>query len=119
MDEIRIVDLETFARHGVFPEENALGQKFLVSVTMYLDLSRACETDAMDDSVDYGAVCQLIDATMRENIYYLIERAAQSVADAVLEQYPAVQKIDVEVKKPWAPIALPLAYASVKITRER
>lgn len=119
MDEIRIVDLEVFARHGVFPEENALGQKFLVSCTMHLDLTQACESDAMDDSVDYGSVCQLIDATMRENIFFLIERAAQAVADAVLAANPAVQKVDVEVKKPWAPIGLPLAYASVKITRER
>ena len=65
MDEIRIVDLEVFANHGVFPEENALGQKFIVNLVLRGDFSAACKSDALDDSVDYGAVCHLVDATLR------------------------------------------------------
>ena len=103
MDEIRIVDLEVFANHGVFPEENALGQKFIVNLVLSGDFSAACKSDALDDSVDYGAVCHLVEA----------------VADAVLGRFPLVQEIDIELKKPWAPIGLPVAYASVKITRGR
>ena len=38
-DKIKIEDLEVFANHGVFPEENVLGQKFVVSAVMYTDLS--------------------------------------------------------------------------------
>ena len=41
MDEIRIVDLEVFANHGVFPEENALGQKFIVNLVLRGDFSAA------------------------------------------------------------------------------
>ena len=37
MDKIKIENLEVFANHGVFPEENKLGQKFLVSVVLYVD----------------------------------------------------------------------------------
>lgn len=119
MDEIRIVDLEVFARHGVLPEETALGQKFLVGVVLHADLSAACASDALDDSVDYGAVCRLVDATMRATPHKLIERAAQAVADALMGEFPRVQRVEVEVKKPWAPIGLPLSYASVRISRER
>ena len=36
-DEIHVENLEIFAHHGVFPEENRLGQKFLISLTMYVD----------------------------------------------------------------------------------
>ena len=115
MDEIRIVDLEVFANHGVFPEENALGQKFIVNLVLRGDFSAACKSDALDDSVDYGAVCHLVDATLRASTFKLIERAAQ----AVLGRFPLVQEIDIELKKPWAPIGLPVAYASVKITRGR
>ena len=46
MDEIRIVDLEVFANHGVFPEENALGQKFIVNLVLRGDFSAACKSDA-------------------------------------------------------------------------
>ena len=119
MDEIRIVDLEVFANHGVFPEENALGQKFIVSLALRGDFSVACKSDALDDSVDYGAVCHLVDSTLRSSTFKLIERAAQTVVDAVLDRFPLIQEIDVELKKPWAPIGLPVAYASVKITRGR
>ena len=119
MDEIRIVDLEVFANHGVFPEENALGQKFVVSLALHGDFSAACHSDSLDDSVDYGAVCHEVDAVLRGNTFKLIERAAQAVADAVLEKFPLVQAVDVELKKPWAPIGLPVAYAAVKISRSR
>lgn len=119
MDEIRIVDLEVFARHGVFPEENSLGQKFLVSVVLRGDFSRACRSDCLDDSVDYGSVCHLIDSTLKSATFKLIERAAQEVADAILANYPLVVELDVELKKPWAPIGLPVGYASVKISRSR
>ena len=37
MDKIEIRDLEIFANHGVFPEETALGQKFVVSAVMYTE----------------------------------------------------------------------------------
>lgn len=119
MDEIRIVDLEVFANHGVFPEENALGQKFIVSLALRGDFSTACASDTLGDSVDYGAVCHLVDSVLRSSTFKLIERAAQAVADAVLDRFPLVQEIDIELKKPWAPIGLPVAYASVKITRGR
>ena len=39
-DKIKIEDLEVFANHGVFPEENVLGQKFLVSAVLYTDTRR-------------------------------------------------------------------------------
>ena len=119
MDAIKIVNLEVFAKHGVFPEENKLGQKFLVSAVLHADLRQACISDSLSDSLDYGAVCQLIDSTMRKSTCNLIERAAEEVAQAILATYPLVKRVDIELKKPWAPIGLPLAYASVAISRER
>lgn len=118
-DRIRIADLEVFANHGVFPEENVLGQKFLVSLDLELDLSRAGLSDALEDSVSYAEVCQRVDRLLRENTYKLLERAAQAVADDVLAAYPLVERVTVEIKKPWAPVGLPLSYVSVAITRAR
>ena len=119
MDTIKITDLEVFANHGVFPEENKLGQKFLVSAALHVDLQQACVSDCLGDSLDYGAVCQLIDSTMRKSTCNLIERAAEEVAQAILAAYPIVKRVDLELKKPWAPIGLPLAYVSVVISREQ
>ena len=49
MDEIKIRNLEIFANHGVFPEENKLGQKFVVSCTLYLDTRKAGKGDSLSD----------------------------------------------------------------------
>ena len=57
-DIIKIKDLEIFANHGVFPEETRLGQKFLVSITMYTDTRKAGMTDDLTASIHYGEVSQ-------------------------------------------------------------
>ena len=69
-DKIFIDGLEVFANHGVYEEENKLGQKFVVSATLYCDTRRAGQTDDLDASIDYGAVCHDIDgfcAIIRSN----------------------------------------------------
>lgn len=58
-DRIVIDGLEVFANHGVYPEENALGQKFIVSLVLYADLRAAGEHDNLDASIDYGSVCTM------------------------------------------------------------
>ncbi|MDO5134497.1 MAG: 2-amino-4-hydroxy-6-hydroxymethyldihydropteridine diphosphokinase [Eubacteriales bacterium] len=118
-DEIRITDLECFARHGVFPEETRLGQKFLVSLTMYLNTGKAGRTDALEHSVNYGEVCSFIVRYMQENTFQLIEAAAEHLARAVLLTFPLLQGVTLELGKPWAPVHLPLKNISVTITRFR
>ena len=55
-DTITIKDLEVYAHHGVYPEENKLGQKFLVTAELYTDFSNATENDDINMSVDYGEI---------------------------------------------------------------
>ena len=54
MDKIKIEDLEVFANHGVFPEENTLGQKFIVSAVLYTDTRKAGKKDDLTASIHYG-----------------------------------------------------------------
>ena len=60
MDKIKIKDLEVFARHGVFPEENFLGQKFVISATLHTSTRKAGLTDELEYSIHYGEVSHLI-----------------------------------------------------------
>ena len=118
LDEIRIEDLEVFANHGVFPEENVLGQKFLVSAVLYTDTRKAGRTDARTASIHYGEVCAFIDRYLRENTFKLLERAAESLAEELLLNTQNLRKIRLEIKKPWAPVGLPLKTVSVSVERE-
>ncbi|MGN0242560.1 MAG: 2-amino-4-hydroxy-6-hydroxymethyldihydropteridine diphosphokinase [Lachnospiraceae bacterium] len=116
-DCIKIENLTLFCNHGVYAEENTLGQKFIISAEMLLDTRKAGETDDLTASVHYGMVCECMKRVMEQNTFQLIERAAEVVARTVLLEYPLIHRITVEVKKPWAPIKLPLEQVSVCITR--
>lgn len=116
-DEIQIKDLEVFANHGVFPEETRLGQKFLLSLTMYTDTRKAGTGDCLEDSIDYGAVSHFMTDYMKQHTWKLIEAAAEHLAEELLLRYPLLKGITLELKKPWAPVGLPLDTVAVKITR--
>lgn len=117
MDQIWIRDLEIFARHGVFPEENKLGQKFLVTILMETDTHKAGGKDDLELSIDYGTVSHLVTEHFTAHTWKLIETAAESVARTLLTKSQKIKRVQVEVKKPWAPVGLPLKDVSVKIER--
>lgn len=116
-DTITIKDLEVYAHHGVYEEENKLGQKFLVTVKLYTDFSDATEDDNIEKSIDYGDVSHKITEFLQKNTYNLIETAADNLASMLLENYDLLNGVQIEIKKPWAPIGLPLDYPSVKLER--
>ena len=116
-DKIKIEDLEVFANHGVFPEENTLGQKFVVSAVLFTDTRMAGKTDDLTASIHYGEVSAFITEFLQKNTYQLLERAAEELAEALLLEWDRIEKISIEIKKPWAPVRLPLKTVSVKIER--
>lgn len=116
-DKITIEDLEVFANHGVFPEENVLGQKFLISATLYTDTRRAGLTDDLTASIHYGEISAFIDRYLKEHTFKLLECAAESLARELLLQTPGLHKIQLQIKKPCAPIKLPLKTVGVEIER--
>ena len=117
MDCIEIKELEVYCHHGVLKEENVLGQKFSVSIILYTDTKMAGVSDDLEQSVDYAKVSYFVKERMEEKNFKLIEAVAEYVAENVLLSFPLVQRIRVEIKKPWAPILLPLETVSVAIER--
>ena len=118
-DQIIIHDLEIFCNHGVYKEENILGQKFIVDVVLYTDTRKAGLSDRLEDSVNYGHVCAFIEEEMKKQNDKLLERVAERLAAGILRTYPTVFRADIEVKKPWAPVMRHIDYASVRISRSR
>lgn len=116
-DQIRIENLEIFANHGVYPEETKLGQKFLVSVILYTNTRAAGKKDDLELSVNYGEVSHFVTKYMKEHTSKLLEAAAENLAEELLLTLPLLCGVTLEIKKPWAPVGLPLETVSVKITR--
>ena len=117
MDEIRIDNLEVYAYHGVFPEENEKGQPFFINAVLYTNTRNAGQSDCLKQSTHYGEVCHFITEWMQTNTYKLIESVAENVAREVLHAFPLIASMVLEVRKPEAPIGLPFQSVSVKINR--
>lgn len=117
MDKITIKNLEIFANHGVFPEENVLGQKFVVSAVLYTDIREAGKSDDLTKSIHYGEVSHQIKNYVENHTFQLLERVAEGLAGELLLSVPRLEGIKLEIKKPWAPVGLPLETVAVEIER--
>lgn len=117
MDKIFIKDFEIYANHGVFKEEKKLGQKFVISIELILDLRRAGVTSDLKETVNYGELCLKVEEQFTKEKYDLIETAAEKIAEFILLEYEKVKYVKVLLKKPWAPIGRPVKYAAVEIER--
>lgn len=116
-DKIKIDNLTVFANHGVFHEENVLGQKFVIRAVLYTHTRKAGKTDDLESSIHYGVVSQMITAHLQKHTYKLLERCAEALAEELLTTVPHLEGITLEIQKPWAPVGLPLDTVSVEITR--
>ena len=119
MDQLRIKDLEIFAFHGLFPSEKELGQKFVISASLSYDMTKAATELDLESSIHYGELCQQWTTWFQENTEDLIETVAYKLVERTFETYPIVQEIELELKKPWAPVHLPLETCSVTIHRRK
>ncbi len=116
-DGIQIDNLEVFAHHGVFPEEQRDGQNFYVNATLYTDIREAGEKDDLECSTNYGEVCHFIHSFLQEHTWKLIESVAEQLAEAILQTFDRIDGLVLEIRKPSAPIGLPFESVSVKICR--
>lgn len=117
MDEIRIENLEVFANHGVFESEKQEGQYFYVNAVLYTDLRPAGLNDDLTLSTHYGEVALFIKEKLTEQVYDLIETAAEKTVESILLQFPLVRAVTFELRKPHAPIPMKFESVSVKIHR--
>lgn len=117
MDQIIVEDLQVYAYHGVYPQENEEGQNFYVSAALDTDTRAAGMADDLGLSTNYGVVCRFLHTFLTEHTYKLIETAAEKASEALLLQFPHVHQVTMEIKKPEAPITVPFGSVSVKIVR--
>lgn len=116
MDRIIVAGLREMGTHGVLPEEQARPQPFEVEIELGVDLAVAGESDALDDTVDYAAVCETVSRIVRTEQHQLLERLATRIAEACCAD-ARVQNVAVTVKKLDAPVGAMVDHVAVRIER--
>jgi 7,8-dihydroneopterin aldolase/epimerase/oxygenase len=118
-DTIFVSGLSIHARHGVMEHETEVGQRFVIDLELYTDLSEPSRSDRLSDTVSYADVVATTTAAFKNTNYKLLERAAGAVADAILAAFPRINAVEVTVHKPHAPIAAIFDDVGVVLMRTR
>jgi len=109
--------MKFYAYHGVFPEENRLGQQYKVDVEVLVDLQKAGQTDDLQYTVNYAEIYEIVKEKVEKERYQLIEALAENIATKILHHFPQVQETIIRLTKPNPPI--PGQYDSVAIEIKR
>lgn len=116
---IRLENCAFFARHGVYSEEEKLGQRFFVDAVLKVDAGEGLVNDDIDETVDYGVAFSLIEKIVTGTRRYLIESLALDIAKAMLSSFVNVQHVEITIRKPNAPVMGILDYVAVSVEQNR
>lgn len=114
---IEISGLSLYTHVGVTEAEREVGQRLLLDIRLDIGECDATVTDRIEDTVDYGKVCELANLVAQQKNYRTLERLCTAIADRLLNDYDA-HAVWVKAAKPEPPIALPVTEVSVEVWRE-
>lgn len=108
-----------YGYHGVHDEERKLGQRFVVSASLFTDPDLDSKIRNLDDTVDYTKVYRDIKEIMESKQFHLLESCANTIADKLLHEYILITSVNIRIQKPSVPIQGSLKSVEVQIHRER
>jgi dihydroneopterin aldolase len=114
---VEITGLSLYTHIGVSAAEREIGQRLLFDIRIDVGESDATETDRVEDTVDYGEVCQLVALVAQQRSYKTLERLCTVVADRIIDEFGA-EAVWVKAAKPEPPIPLTVEEVSVEVWRE-
>lgn len=117
MDKITLARMEFDGHTGCLDFEKTNGQKFIVTLELFVDRIEGCYTDELADTVNYADIYEVTKKVVTADDGNLIERLAQKISDAVLDADKRIAKVSVTVSKPQAPVEG--VFETMAITIER
>jgi dihydroneopterin aldolase len=116
MGIIRIEDMEFYAFHGHFKEEQIVGNKFLIDLEIETDLEIAGLSDKLENATDYSMACRIVKQEM-EKKSKLLENIAKRIIDALYNNMKSIKKVTVRIKKMNPPVGSKVGSVSVIMSR--
>lgn len=118
-DKIILNQMQFYGYHGVFPEENKLGQRYYVDLQLHVHLQKAGQSDNVNHSIDYGHVFEVVKEIVEGEAKDLIESVAEMIATKLFATFQMLEACTVRVTKPDPPISGQYESVAVEIFRER
>ena len=114
---IEISGLSLYTHHGVTAAEQEVGQRLVLDLRMEVGEADATVTDMLEDTIDYGEVCNAVALVAQQRSYKTLERLCSAIADRLIGDFGA-DEVWVKAAKPEPPIALPVDEVSVEVWRQ-
>ncbi|MBS3848149.1 MULTISPECIES: dihydroneopterin aldolase [Devosia] len=118
-DRIILKDLGFYGYHGVFAEEEKLGQRFFIDLELGTDLTAAAATDRLSAGISYADIYDVVKAAFETRRMKLLEAVAQNIVDDLFSEFEAVTWVIIRLRKPEAPIAMVRGEAAIELHRQR
>lgn len=116
MGLIQIEGMEFYAFHGHYKEEQIVGNRFLVDLTIETDMDKPMASDNLKDAVNYQRACEIVKMQM-EKKSHLLENIAGRILDAIYSDLQGIKKVTVKVSKMNPPMGGKINSVSVVMTR--
>ena len=116
-DRIELRGLRVVGICGALPEERERAQPLEVDLDVEADLSASGASDALADTIDYGALCDAVARVVGQGTPQLLEHLAAELAAAVLAVDARATAVTVSVRKLRPPVPHALATSGVRIRR--
>ena len=113
---IELEQMEFYAYHGCFEEEQVVGNRFLVNVTLETDCESASMSDNIQDALNYVTVYELVREEMRQSSH-LLEHLTNRIIDSIYRMFPQVLHVKVKVSKINPPMGGQMKSVSVTFSR--
>lgn len=117
-DQLTVRGIEILGHHGVFDFERRDGQIFVIDLALSIDTASAAASDDLSETVDYGTLVAQVKTAVEQDPVDLIETLAQRIADVCLG-HEQVERVEVTVHKPHAPIEATFSDVALTINRSR
>lgn len=112
---IELEEMEFYAYHGCFEEEQVVGNRFLVNVSLETECAKAAQSDDIQDALNYVAVYELVKEQIMQNSH-LLENLTKRMIDSIMAKFPYVIKLKVKVSKMNPPMGGQMRCVSVTLT---
>jgi dihydroneopterin aldolase len=116
--EIELRGFSIYTHHGVSEAEQEVGQRLEFDISFDVPDCDAVLTDRLEDTIDYGQVCDIVALAATERSYKTLERLAQVVGERLMERY-GCESVRVRAAKPEPPLPLAIQEIAVEVTQER
>jgi 7,8-dihydroneopterin aldolase/epimerase/oxygenase len=118
-DRIILKDLGFYGYHGVFAEEEKLGQRFFIDLELGTDLTAAATSDRLSAGISYADIYDVVKSAFETKRMKLLEAVAHNIVEDLFAEFATVTWVIIRLRKPEAPIAMVRGEAAIELHRQR